>query len=440
MNHNFQKIIYILLPAALFFFSGTAFAQSLPADSLSLETIIGEVVQSHPMVKKAQEDLTVSDAKIGIAKSATLPTVGFETSYTRIGPISNISIPDLGSFSLMPHDNYSASISASQTIYDFGKTQKNIALETQGKQLSGATVEQVKQKLSQTVIANYYSLVYLQEAVKIKDEELRMLNEHLGYIQKKLATGSATNYEVLTTQVRISNTENQKTDLLTAIEVKVSQINSLLGRPELTKLLVKRQLGLAMPEMQSDSLFASAMRNRDEMKLAREKDKLAQMRYSLVSSQNSPVISAFASGGFKNGYIPYMNDPTPNFAVGFGLKVPIFDGHRKNYSLTQAQSAIDANNQETEIARRQIVDEIVETEANMGAALKKVGQSELQLKQAVQAYELAKVKFDAGVITNLELIESSTTVSESRLMLLKSKIDYTVSSYKLKSAVGERLY
>ena len=69
-----------------------------------------------------------------------------------------------------------------------------------------------------------------------------------------------------------------------------------------------------------------------------------------------------------------------------------------------------------------------------------MAQSELQLKQAVQAYALAQAKFDAGVITNLELIEGSTAVSESRLQLLKSKIDYTGSLYKLKSAIGERLY
>jgi len=135
-----------------------------------------------------------------------------------------------------------------------------------------------------------------------------------------------------------------------------------------------------------------------------------------------------------------LYDPKLNFAVGFGIKVPIFDGKRVKYNLAQAQSAISANDQDTEIARRGIVNEVVEAEANVKAAGKKVTQSELQLKQASDAYSLAKVKFDAGVITNLELIEGSTTVSESRLQLLKAKIDYTGSLYKLKSAIGDRLY
>ena len=86
------------------------------------------------------------------------------------------------------------------------------------------------------------------------------------------------------------------------------------------------------------------------------------------------------------------------------------------------------------------MNEVVEGEANVKASHKKVEQGELQLKQATQAYLLAKARFDSGVITNLELLDGSTAVSESRLQLLKAKIDYTVSIYKLKSATGERLY
>ncbi|HAH25047.1 MAG TPA: hypothetical protein DCL77_15045 [Prolixibacteraceae bacterium] len=440
MNSKLTAYIPFLILAAVLFSFTTAKGESIPNDSLTLSGIINEVVQNHPMVKKAMEDITASDARIGLAKSANLPNVDFTSSYTRMGPISQITLPDVGSFSLMPHDNYSANFNVNQTISDFGRTEKSIQLEQQAKELSNQSVEQVKQKLSQLAIGNYYTLVYLQEAVKIKVEQLQTLNEHLRYIKKKQETGSATQYEILTTQVRISTIENQMTDLKTAIQIQVSQLNSLLGQPESTSHQVRQALNLVGPSAQSDSLMASALKNRTEMKLAQEKEKVAQLRFNLTNSQNNPVISAFASGGMKNGYIPYLYDPKLNFVAGIGLKIPILDGKRKSYNLVQAQSAIQVSNQETEIARRAIVDEVVEAEANLEASQKKVDQSQLQLQQAVQAYSLAKVRFESGVITNLELIEGSTAVSESRLSVLKSKIDYTVNIYKLKIAVGERLY
>ena len=414
--------------------------KSQTADSLSLDSIISEVVQNHPAVKKAMEDLNASDAKIGLAESNYLPNVDFSSSYSRIGPISTITIPNMGSFSFMPHDNYSATVNVNQTIYDFGKTEKNVLLEKQGKEMNRQSIEQVKQKLSQAVIGNYFTLVYLQEALKIKDEQLKTLNEHLNFIKKKQETGSATQYEILTTQVRISTIENQKTDLETARQVQVCQLNSLLGKPESTTQKVKNELNISMPNQQDDALITAAMKNRDEMKLASEKAKLAELRYNLTGAQNNPVFSGFLSGGIKNGYTPYLYDPKANFVAGVGVKIPIFDGKRNKFNLVQAQSAIKVNDQETEITRRSIVNEVVENEANVKASQKKVEQGELQLQQATQAYTLAKVRFDSGVITNLELLEGSTAVSESRLQLLKAKIDYTVSLYKLKSAIGERLY
>jgi len=440
MIHKLNKFVLVLLFLAGLFPIEKAKGQSLVTDSLSLNEIIREVTTNHPMVKKAMEDLNVADAKIGLAESNYQPNIDFATSYSRMGPISNISIPDLGSFSLVPHDNYSATINVNQTIYDFGKTEKSILLEKQSKELTLQSVEQVKQKLSQAVIANYYTLVYLQEALKIKDQQLETLNEHLKFIKKKQETGSATQYEVLTTEVRISTIENQRTDLETARQIQVCQLNSLLGKPESTKQQVKKDLNVSLPGLQDDVLITSAMQNRDEMKLASEKAKLAQLRYNLTDTQNNPVLNAFLSGGIKNGYIPYLYDPKPNFVAGIGLKVPVFDGKRNKYNLAQAQSAIQSNDQETEIARRNIVNEVVEGEANVKASQKKVDQGELQLRQATQAYTLAKTSFDSGVITNLELLEGSTAVSESRLQLMKAKIDYAVSLYKLKSATGERLY
>jgi outer membrane protein TolC len=440
MTHKFNRFILILLPVAGLLSVGTVKSQPLSTDSLSLKSIISEVVQNHPMVRKALEDLNNSDAKIGFAKSATLPNVDFESSYSRIGPIENITIPNLGSFSLMPHDNYTAGFNLNQTISDFGKTEKNISLEKQSKELNLQTVEDVRQKLSKAVINNYYALVYLQEAIKIKDEQISTLNEHLHYIQKKLETGSATQYEILSTQVRISAIENQKTDLETAKQVQTYQLNSLLGKPVSNVERVKNELNIVNPGLQSEALITAALQNRDEMKLAREKAKLAEIRYSITDYQNKPVLSGFLSAGVKDGYIPYMNDPKANFVAGIGVKVPVFDGHRKTYNQLQAKSAIQVNDQETEIVRRNIIEEVVESQSNLQASQKKVDQSELQLKQATQAYALAKVSFDSGVITNLELLDGSTAVSESRLMVLKSKIDFTVNIYKLKSAIGERLY
>jgi outer membrane protein TolC len=155
---------------------------------------------------------------------------------------------------------------------------------------------------------------------------------------------------------------------------------------------------------------------------------------------NNPVINFYASGGAKNGYIPNLDQLKANYVLGMGISVPIFDGMRTRYQLLRARSNINSINLETESAKRTVSYEVREAEDYMKSALQKVSQFNLQLQEALEAFSLAETSFRAGVITNLELLDSSTSVSQSRLLLLKAKIDYAASIYRFKAALGEKLY
>jgi len=412
----------------------------ISGDSLTLNEILNEVIHNYPSIKKAQTDLESSDAKIGLAKTAYLPNVDVAAAYTLIGPTSTISIPGLGSFQMNPASNYSAMLSVTESIYDFGKTQMNIAFEKQSRELAGLSVEQLKQKLSGMMVGNFYSILFLQEAIKIKDEEMLTLKAHFNFVEKKEASGSATKYELLTTKVRISANESQKTDLLNALKIQLSQLNSFLGKSQDTKLKVKKELYAPQIMASNDSLFSYAFDHRNEIKVARQKTELANSRLGIVNAQNNPSLNFIGAAGFKNGYIPDLAKFTPNFVAGVSFKVPLFDANRSKYTKIQAQSEIKGNAQETDLTRRAIVNEVVESKANAETALKKVNLSELQLEQAEQAHALAETSFKAGVITNVELMYSYTAVTDSKLALLKTKIDYSVSLLKLKIALGEQIY
>ena len=439
-----MKSIYKLIIAMILLPATIAYGQkkeSSEGDSLSLHDILSEVIHNYPSIKKTQSDIESSDAKIGLAKTAYLPEVNATGSFTYLGPTTSLTVGG-NSLQLYPPDMYSAALNISQSIYDFGKTDKNVTFEKQNREMVGFSIELLKQKLSGMMIGNYYSLVFLQEAIKIKDEELSTLNEHLQFVQKKAETGSATNYEILTTKVRISAIENQKTDLLNALEIQQGQLNSFLGKTQGTKLTVKNELVFSQVLATNDSLFAFAFDHRNEIKISRQRNTLADTRLKMVNAQNNPSLNFFGSGGFKNGYFndKFEDVGKLNYTVGVGIKVPLFDANRSKYSKIQANSDIQGNLQETELARRTIVNEVVESKANALSAQKKVHQSELQLEQAQQAYSLAETNFKAGAITNLDMLDSSTSVAESRLALLKTKIDYSVSVLKLKIALGEQIY
>ena len=446
MNNQINKKSILSSFALIILFTSISAGQvandkmRLTTDSLSLKTVIQQVISTYPSVKVAEEAIRNADSRIGLAKTGYNPTVDMTASFANLAPVTKLSFPGLGNFQLYPGNNYSASVNFQQLVYDFGRTHQNVELENENKAIGEQTLEQVKQTLSLYTINSYYTLLFLQAAIKIKDEQLSTLNEHLQYIEKVMATGSATEYQVLTTKVRISSVENQKVDLIAALRTQQATLNSLLGIDQANKPVVRYELSVEAPVIQSDSILSFAFRNRDEVLINEKRATLAELRYGMTKLQNKPLLSLQASGGAKNGYIPYLNRLTPNYVIGLGLRVPIYDGMKNKYNISQAQSAITSLSYESDYTKRNISNEVYESEALLFAASKKVSQSELQLTQALKAYSLAETSFKSGIITNLDLLDANTSVSESNLLLLKAKIDYAASVYKLKAALGERIY
>ncbi|HNX65778.1 MAG TPA: TolC family protein [Bacteroidales bacterium] len=427
-------VLSIIIPSALM-------AQAaLPADSVSLNAALRQVIENYPAIEKSVQESKAADARVGLAKTSYYPDISINSTYSRIGPVSSFTLPGYGTFSLYPENNFSATINYNQVIYDFGKTAKGVNYEKQNRELVNTSSVALRQKISLSVVNVYYSIVFLQEAIRIKNEQISTLNEHLTYVEKKQETGSATKYDILTTQVKISSLESQKTDLQTVLKTVVCQMNSLLGTTESNTLVLKRDLQPFAPVPATDSLLSLASALRPEMKLAAQRTELAELRYKVINNQNNPSINLFSAVGFKNGYTPDIDKEKANYAVGLGLKVPVYDAGRKKNNLIQAKADIECSKQDEELTRRAVVNEVIENQANLEAAIQKIAQTELQLQQAKQAYALAEVSFKSGVITNLELLDSSTSLSEARLAVLKARIDYSQSLMKLKIATGEQIY
>ncbi len=438
INRQFRQI----LTASILFFAIAVrgYGQNSPSDSLELTPLIARVIHTYPTIQQAAEALTAADLKIELARSAYLPNANMSGSYAHIGPVPSLTLPDVGSFTLAPKSPLNAAVNINQTIYDFGKTKKSVEYEEKGKQLTALGMDQVKQRMAIAVVNCYYNLLFYQETVAIKEQQLATLREHLRNVEKKAETGSATQYEILSTKVRISNVESQKTDILTSLNLQNSYLNMLLGESVTAQHRVRNVLHPNLVPFAEDSLISIALGNRNELKMAEKKIMLSQAYQDLVKTHENPVLSAFASGGWKNGYIPQLDKAKANYAVGLNLLIPIYDGSRNSLNTKLAGSAIRTNTQELDLTKRTITNEVMESINALKASISKSELFEMQLSQAKKALELAELKYKSGTLTNLDLLDAENAVSESSLLFLKARIERVVIGYKLKAVLGTNLY
>ncbi len=433
MRYKFSLIV--LFFSILIF---NCYAQHSIKDSLTLNEAVKLSLANQPLLEQALEQINAAEAKINQQNTYYYPKVEGELNYTRIGPIPSIDFGGL-SFKLAPSNNYDAHVSASELIYDFGKRNALIDLARSNKLSSEDKITLIKNNLSFQTIQTFYTILFLRKSKDVENEQINTLQQHIDITEKKVQSGSATDFDVLTTQVKVADAKNRKIDIENSLRKEEINLRSLLGLPSNEKLNLSGEFLIDTSAVDIDSLITEALKDRAEMKLAKDAEKSAMISKHVASLSDKPTLSLMASYGFKNGYEPNLDVLRGNWAAGLNASIPIFNGNLKDAKIEEADANLKASSAGTSEVERNIKKEIEQAAADYEANKLKIETSDLQVKQANQAVLRAELKYRDGVITNLDLIDAETSLAQAKLIYLQVIYKSVLSYYNLQMAAGKLL-
>ncbi len=409
------------------------------ADSLTVQQAVERVLASHPALQEANQGVAVSRARVEERRTAFSPVVAAEGLYSRIGPVAKLDFQGQN-FQLYPANNYNADVSLHHTLYDGGRRQAAVDQAQTMEQGAADNVELVKSRLAYQTIGAFYAIIFLRDDIAVQDEEIAALQQHLEITQEKVRSGSGTDFEVLTTQVRIATAKSQRVDLVDALQEQTIALRQLMGAPADEPLNPAGDFAADTSAVDADSLVAMALRQRPELAMARNAVASAQAQTHLASLGNRPALSLNLSVGAKNGYVPDLNKPEPNFVAAMAFSVPVFDGHLTRTRVSESEAAVQAAQARVATLQRQVTTEVQQAAAAVQASMDKIRASELQVEQAEAALKLARTRYEAGVITNLDILDAETSLSGARLMDLRARYALVQSRYRLRQAVGQKIW
>jgi outer membrane protein len=428
-----------LLSALIVCAPAAAEASGLGADSLTVERAVHEAISNHPLVEQASEAIRAARARIGQTRSAYYPFIEADLSYARIGPVPELVFPGLGSFKLFPENNYDEHLALSQTVWDFGKTDAAVSVGRSGIRAARDNLEFVKTNLAFATIQSFYAVLFLRQSIAVQDQQIDALEHHLSATKERLRAGTVTDFDVLTTQVRIAAAQSRKVDLRNNLEKQEAAFRRLVGLSQDEQVLLSGSFHTAPVSLSGDSLLAQAKDRRIELKQSADAERVAIMQERLASKRDNPAIRLNLEYGAKNGYEPNLDVQLGNWVLAIEARVPIFDGYLTGSSKREARANLRAAEAHTLDVERMVVAEVQQAISDARSASEKIGTTELQVEQAKQALDMANVRYESGVITNLDVIDAETALAEARLSYLQSLYLYEVSRYGLERAVGGNL-
>jgi outer membrane protein TolC len=435
---NMKKIFYVLLVLGLT--ANTLLAQQVEKKNLNLNKAVSLTINNYPLIKQAEKNVEVADAKIKVQESFDFPVVRAEASYTRIGPVPSIGLPGAGSFELATPNNYDAHVGAFYNLYDFGKKDAQMDFVRSYKKSATDNIDLVKSNLAFATVQTYYSILFIEQGLAVNDTDAATLNQHIDITNRKIESGTATDYDLLSTKVRLADYQSNKVALQNQLNNQKIVLQHLTGLPNKDQIKVSGNFSLLTTSVNIDSLVNVAYRQRPEIKLALDQENTAMLKKSVVAHGDLPDVNVSFNYGLKNGFEPNLDVLRGNWAATVGVSVPIFNGFRTRNQEEEANAGIDVSKINTINIKQKIAAEVQKAAENVESNLLQIQTAELKINLAEQVVQKARAQYASGVGTNLDLLDAETKLADARFLYLRTTYENIMQTYELKKAVGDIIW
>ncbi|NTU67885.1 MAG: TolC family protein [Chlorobiaceae bacterium] len=386
----------------------------------------------NPRALQAGEEVKAADAKVTESRSAWYPQVSAKAGYTYIDPVS-----ELQGMQFMPNNNYTAKVTAEMMLLDFGRTGRRVDIAKSGRTTAGISRELTIRDLSLATVRSFYSVLFLQQAVKVQEQEIAALGSNLEHMQKRYREGVATRFDLLTTEVRVSAARNRKIGLQAQLENQEISFRRLCGLKGSGPLSLKGSFEFDGIDTNADGLTASALDHRPEVALSRENLRMAEAKKSLAAREWLPTITGAASWGTTNGYVPDIKEMRTNVMAGVQIQVPLFNGFRTNAANSEASAMMHAAQQQRIDAEEQAQAEVKQSLNSLRTNREKIGTTALQVSQAELAARHARIRHQNGMGTTLDLLDAEAALAQAELAHLQARYEYVLNAYDVRRASGD---
>ena len=153
-----------------------------------------------------------------------------------------------------------------------------------------------------------------------------------------------------------------------------------------------------------------------------------------------PSINVQANTGFKNGYVPSVNDVKFNYAAGVSLVVPIYSGGKTRRQISIAESVVKQNELAVETLSSEYKKNIEQALTDVQTDMERIKNTEGQIEEAKSAEVLAASRFKNGVGTNLEITNASTNTQRALLSRLQYEYQLCIAKVQLAQLTGYKYW
>lgn len=439
-----KKLKTLLYSAALLLMSKAAAAQTY-----SLQDCVHAALENNQQLQNSRLDIDAAGYRVKEVRSALLPTIDvngqlmyYRDVPSQYAPASAFGGPEgeYAKLTLAMPQTTSATLSVTQNLYNqsllIGLKAAKVSREA-----SALSEKVTRENIVYNVTSTYYS-------IQVLNDNITRLAENITNLENTAqATEALKKNEIVSDNVHnrilinLENLRNQFENQKLLLDRNISTLKYLMN------------VGMNEPVIIQSFDYSQALENSGHGDILQRPDVMLQAEQVKIAEYDKKVIAAgyfpTLTNNFNFGYSGYYDELSPFKQINndwiqssyfaLSLKIPVFDGFKKQNQLRQKEVAIQKNQNTLSLmkanADKEVQDAIRNYITNEGLWLS----NKKSLNLAEHLFSSAQSEYENGITSLTDFLNAQNDLSTARTNYSTALLNLKLAEITLKKANGTLL-
>lgn len=431
------------LAAAALVFGGAAPPARASEDTvltgpLSLDEAIKISIDNNLRLRSAYQQREIARGRRLEAWGDALPKVDLNGRYTHQGKAQGIE-DDAGNF--VPfgfRDATSFDLTLTQPIWQGGKA---MAALRASRLYKAYTEEDLRSSVQQVVYLTslaYWAVIVGREEYAVAENALKLARVHLKDVETKRKYGVASDFNVLRSQVEVSNANAQAIAIKNNVHIATTELFRVMGVSQQSDVTPTEDLVFVPSSPEENAELRTALAARPEIALADYTAKLQREAVVSARSEFFPRFELFAGETYAkpDPAVLNRNGWGDDWRVGVTMALPVFDGFGRRGRLVQEKARYEQRKIEAEDVRERTRSDVRAAIRSIEDAAEAVASLQKTVDQANEGLRLAEVGYREGTLDQVAVIDARAALTRAQLNYKQGIYRHILASLELERVRG----
>ncbi|MEL6495090.1 MAG: TolC family protein [Cyanobacteria bacterium J06623_7] len=332
--------------------------------------------------------------------------------------------------------DFNGGLGINYDIFTSGRRGAEIRSAEKQLRLEKLDLERIVEEARFETSRDYYDLQNNDAQVEIQEASVEDAQQTLKDAQLLERAGLGTRFDVLRAEVELAQAEQRRTTAIANQNIARRQLAETLSVAHSTELATADAIEEAgVWELELPATIIQAFKNRAELEQFLLQREISQEQRTIALSNVRPTVSASANYTVNDDFEDNF-DISDSYNVGVNLQWRLFDGGAARAGARQAEKDLEIAETQFANQRNQIRFAVEQAFFQLKSNQNNIATATKEVELAEESLRLARLRFQAGVGTQTDVIEAQTSLTTSRGNLLSSITDYNQSFAALNRQVS----